>query len=468
MTARRRQRNVALRALIEEAGWTNHSFASAVNRVGAEAGVALHYDRTTVSHWLAGSRPRPPVRGFIAEALSRRLGRPVLVADAGLGDTSAAAPPHPDEDGASALLLLAKADLDPTRQSDLRRQPYQLDWTVMFGPPASRDGSPVPAGHGQLDAIRMMTTAFATAFGLFGGGHARSALTAYLAVDLPTWLYTRTAMRRAVLGEAAVLTHLDGLMCLDSLHHSLAQRYFQVARRLAVEAGDPTAHATVLRSMSAQACFLGHHQYAISMAEHAVAQAGAATSPATRAALLGQAAVAHGAVAHRRAAMSCLHEAEKCLDGAATASANGELADLADHTGRVLTDLGDLAGAETALRDSLRLRPGTGRRSRMLTTHRLAEVQLRRGQLDAACASWQRFLTDYPAVSSARLEAAVAAMRRRLLPYSRNPIVRATLRQVGHNTADLPETEAHQQMWPDGIATARADQDECLASSEAG
>jgi hypothetical protein len=472
VTARRRKRNDALRTLIEEAGWTNHSFACAVNRVGAEAGVVLHYDRTTVSHWLAGSRPRPPVRGFIAEALSRRLGRPVLVADAGLGGTGTAAPP-PGEDGVSALLQLAKADLDPAQQSILRRQPYRLDWTVISGPPTSRNGpqsSPVPVGHGQLDAIRTMTTAFATAYGLFGGGHGRSALTAYLAADLPTWLYTRTAMTRELLGEAAILTHLNGLMCFDNLYHGLAQRYYQVARRLAVEAGDPTAHATVLRAMSTQACFLGHHRYAIRMAEHAVAQAGTATSPATRAVLLGQAAVAHAAVSHRRAAMSCLHEAETCLDSAATpitASANEELADLADCTGRVLADLGDLAGAETALRDSLRLRPATGRRSRMLTTHRLAEVQLRRGQLDAACASWRRFLADYPAVCSARVEAAMIAMHRGLLPYSRNSVVRTTLQQARRPSTNPPETEAqHDQMWLNGIPPARADPDERLASSD--
>jgi tetratricopeptide (TPR) repeat protein len=279
-----------------------------------------------------------------------------------------------------------------------------------------------------------MTTSFATAYGLFGGGHARSALTAYLAADLPTWLYTRAVRdaKRELLGATSILAHLNGLMCFDNLHHSLAQRYYLAAQRLAVEADEPAAHATVLRAMSTQACFLGHHRYAIGLAEHAVAQAGTGTSPTTRAASLGQAAVAHAAVSHRRAALSCLREAEKCLDGAAapiTASANGELADLADHTGRVLAVLGDLGSAETALLDSLRLRPATDRRSRMLTTHRLAEVQLRRAKLDAACASWRRFLADYPAVRSARVDAAVIAMRRRLLPYSRNAVVRTLLQQ---------------------------------------
>jgi len=37
-----------------EAGWTGSNWRGAVNRLGAEVGAKLRYDRAAVSHWLAG------------------------------------------------------------------------------------------------------------------------------------------------------------------------------------------------------------------------------------------------------------------------------------------------------------------------------------------------------------------------------------------------------------------------------
>src|SRR2546430_2707751 len=76
--------NQALRRLLDQAGWSGARLAREVNSLGAEQGTALHYDRTSVAHWLAGSRPRPPVPSLVAEALSRRLGSPVRPQDTGL------------------------------------------------------------------------------------------------------------------------------------------------------------------------------------------------------------------------------------------------------------------------------------------------------------------------------------------------------------------------------------------------
>ncbi|ARF72642.1 hypothetical protein B7C62_10410 [Kitasatospora albolonga] len=76
--------NQALRFLLSEAGWSGARLAREVNALGAEQGTPLSYDRTSVAHWLAGSRPRRPVPALVAEALSRRLGRAVRVADTGL------------------------------------------------------------------------------------------------------------------------------------------------------------------------------------------------------------------------------------------------------------------------------------------------------------------------------------------------------------------------------------------------
>ncbi|NSC23818.1 hypothetical protein FM076_22745 [Streptomyces albus subsp. chlorinus] len=81
--SRGRTPNRALRALLEETEWTQAAFARALARLGAEVGIHLRYDRTSVAHWLRGSRPDPRVQHLMAEALSRRLGRRITVADLG-------------------------------------------------------------------------------------------------------------------------------------------------------------------------------------------------------------------------------------------------------------------------------------------------------------------------------------------------------------------------------------------------
>ncbi|TDD28861.1 hypothetical protein E1287_32155, partial [Actinomadura sp. KC06] len=72
-----------MRGLLAEANWSGRELAEAVNACGSEIAYELRYQRGAVSHWLSGMRPRPPVPGLIAEALSRRLGRPITLADAG-------------------------------------------------------------------------------------------------------------------------------------------------------------------------------------------------------------------------------------------------------------------------------------------------------------------------------------------------------------------------------------------------
>ncbi|MFI7244132.1 hypothetical protein [Streptomyces qinglanensis] len=104
--SRTRTPNRALRALLEESEWTQAAFARALARLGAEAGIHLRYDRTSVAHWLRGSRPDPRVQHLMAEALSRRLGRRIAVTDLGMLGArgchpSTAARPRGDSGGGS-------------------------------------------------------------------------------------------------------------------------------------------------------------------------------------------------------------------------------------------------------------------------------------------------------------------------------------------------------------------------------
>ncbi|MFD9678192.1 hypothetical protein ACFWAO_40620, partial [Streptomyces sp. NPDC059981] len=85
-----REPNGRLRTLLTDARWSGQDFARAVNGVAAETGLTLCYDRTSVSHWLSGTRPPAHVVALAAEALTRRTGRRISPADTGLARPAAA------------------------------------------------------------------------------------------------------------------------------------------------------------------------------------------------------------------------------------------------------------------------------------------------------------------------------------------------------------------------------------------
>jgi transcriptional regulator with XRE-family HTH domain len=438
---RRRTRNDALRTLLNEAGWTQQNLARSVNEIARAAGVDLHYDRTTVCHWLSGSRPRPPVPAFVAEALTRRLQRPVATAETGLAGPSDGQITLPEDNPATEeLIQLLRLDLHPSRRAVLRNLPYRLEWAVAETPsqdaePACAHSAVLPVDHGQIQAVRAMATIFFQADGAFGGGHIRRAVAAYVADDVAGLVHTtRSAIgRREVQRATAALIYLLGFMSFDNLHHNLAQRYFRIAHRMAVESDDRTTQALVLRAMSKQALFLGHLAPAVRLADSAVQRAGEAAPAAVQATLLGQAAVAHAAAAHHQFALDLLAEADRYLDRATsttTGIGSADRADLTHHAGEVFTFVRDLPAAVQALRDSLRLRTPAHRRSRMLTACHLTNVLLRGGQFVEACTVWHQFLDEYPYVRSGRLTTSLLAVRGQLAPHRAKRVVRETLHRM--------------------------------------
>jgi hypothetical protein len=165
------------------------------------------------------------------------------------------------------------------------------------------------------------------------------------------------------------------------------------------------------------------------IADEAVRRVSALPPSRTSAALLGQAAITHAAVHETRAAKELMAKAETHLD-APVAPATPEpvsRADVTHQTGQTLALLHDNDAAERALHESLRHRGQSERRSRMLTTNQLAELQLRRGQVEQACDTWQAFLAEYPVIHSGRINWALGRMRRQLLPHRARRAVRQTL-----------------------------------------
>jgi tetratricopeptide (TPR) repeat protein len=450
--------NDLLRAALIEAGWTLQDLASAVNAASAEAGAALRYDRRAVSHWLIGMRPRQPVRELIIEALARRLDRPVTAADVGFGPPA----PGPDRgpvhqmwrpDMAAEFSRLAA--LHPLPGPRPRRETpsvaYNLADLAVPGWAQAADSVPHPRrlvpgldrlGTDSAQAAESMASVMSVADAALGGGRCRRALAAYLAADLMPKLGSPMSpgLRRRMLAAVIQVSYLCAFTCFDDESHGTALCYYRSALQLSAENGDPTRYSITLRAMSMQAHCLGHTRKALQLAESATSTR--MIDPGRRAFLFGQLAVAHAADHNRVKALSCLGIAERSLErstsvhpfpimGAYHSSA------LVYQRSVVQALLGDTKGAITSLTSSLRHQPTADRRSRAITTARLAELQLDLGLLDQAVSTWHDFLDYYPTLDCGRACTALATLRARARPHSRNRQAQALLQRA----AELENSE---------------------------
>lgn len=410
-----------LAGLLAEACWSGGELARAVNRAGTAVGLRLRYDRTSVAHWLSGSCPRTPVPDLIAAELSRRLDRLVLVAETGL---TRAQPTAWTGGPVEALLTLCRQDSQPATRTGLSGLVY-----LPTPAPAVPDGIRTPPTRRRpvrpddLHRLETMTQVFAGLMNAHGGAHARTALVAYLADDA-AHLLTSGAPRRIrgdAFAGAARLAHLLGMMTQEADLQGLAQQYFHRAAELASLARDRTALAVTLRALSAQALRLGHRRHAVGLAEHAVLHSDGA-SAALRSFVHAQLAPAYARAGQFEQARTALGTAEDSHPGdlaAPTPFTAYPRAALEYQRAQTLVALGTVDHAVTALRRSLALRAAEDRRGHALTRARLAELLACAGEVEEACAYWEMFLDLYPCIRSARAEEALARMRLRLRPFSR-------------------------------------------------
>ncbi|WP_327358064.1 tetratricopeptide repeat protein [Streptomyces sp. NBC_01304] len=426
--------NKALRELVNEAGMGEAQLAAAVRVVAAEHGQPLACGQSTVSRWLSGTRPRPPAPVFLLEALSRRLGRPVTGAEAGLSesDIPVSSPGLDlswDADAVRTLATLAQADLDPARRRLLTASVYSLAALALpdaAGLPGRErpDGDEATVLPARVEQMEAMSHRFAQAAQAHGGGHVRATVAAYLTHPVTGWLNTPAPepVHRQLLAQTARLTLLLGTITADDGADALAQHYHRCAARLAADAGDTAAYTIALRSMAAHASDLGHHTPAVWHLSQRAAEVARCAPAITRAYTLAHLATA---AAHHdsRTALSVLAQAERLHEQADTTPGPFTAyppAALHYQRAQTLTALGDLTGAISAYTLSLRLRTGAERQTRTLTHAALAETLLRLGHLDQALAHWSAFLDDYPHLGSARTARRLAAMRRNLAPHTRH------------------------------------------------
>ncbi|MEI7034084.1 tetratricopeptide repeat protein [Streptomyces pratensis] len=428
----KREPNGALGRLLAESRWTYRQFAWAVNRVGTETGTPLRYDESAVSHWLGGTVPRGAVRACVLEALSRRLGRPVTHAEAGLPVPRDHSPTAADT--VEGLIDLGRQDMDPSRRSVLGAGLFSVALTIPGWPDvigraeAVQSGRARRIGMNEVDMVIAMTERVSELDDQFGGRHARPMAASFMVNTVASYLRADAPddVRKAMLSAASDLLYLTGYMAVDEGLHGLAQRYYVKALELAGAAEDHLTYCTTLRGMSVQAIDLRHGGKAMELA-NAAAAASPKAGPRMLAFLAGQQAHAAAQTGDRTRALRYIREAETAMDRAESrgkAFGSYDPASLNYHISQVRYELGDVSGAIEAMQQSDKVRYSVYRRARVRHRAMLAERQLEVGHLEAACDTWHQALDDYPMVQSGRADDRIRTMCGLLRPHLKNTTAR--------------------------------------------
>lgn len=440
MARRTRTPNRALADLMQEGGIGNAQLARRVNTTGRELGVTLHYDKTSVSHWLAGSVPKPEARPAVAEALSRLLGRPVTCAEIGWET-----PPAEEPGVVAGVIDLSRADMDPSRRGALKTGMYAAALAVpRFEDVAGRmeatqAGRTVHIGTSDVETVRTMTDKVADILDQVGAGHARPMAAAFLANTVGTYLRASGTDRvqRAMRAAAADLVYLTGWMAMYENQQGLGQKYYLKALQLAGAAEDHVTYCRTLRGMSLQASHLGHGKKALDLANSA-AEAAPSAGPRLVAFLRGQQAAAAAMTGDRHTALIRLRETETALsqaDNRRDAVGGYDQAAYFFHEAHVRWHLKDPEGSIKALHRSNAARSPLERQGRLHCLGVIAERQYRIRHVEAACQTWNAFLDEHVTISSARGDEHLMTMLKSLPAYRSVAGVRGLEERARHVAA---------------------------------
>lgn len=431
--------NQALAALIEQAGWTHSTAAERINAVAAENGDPLFYDRSAVGHWLTGTIPRVEAVAAAVEAFRRVLHRPDL-APADLGWETVNLPKVGTDpwkgDPVARLATLGEDDM-LNRRTALAAGAFTL--AALSGMTNGDDPPPRPtrrAGASDVARIRATTRSMADLDDQYGGGHARTAVAAYLVRDVTPLLRNTTGRVRPDLFRAAAeLSYLAAYMAMDAGAHALAQRYYISSIRLADEAGDLVLRATGLRSMAVQATELGHDREALALADTAASSLRGRGPVRTVAWVTGMQAETQAAAGCRWEALSLLRSTETHLEHAdslpeADWTGNYRRESFEHQTGLALSQLGDHATAARHYTASMSTRRPIECRTRALIGLRAAHAYLLAGDVDQAAATILGLGADVRSISSARVRNQVRQLRAGWQPYRGHPGIAAADRVV--------------------------------------
>jgi hypothetical protein len=448
MAARRaaaRPPNERLRALIEEAGCSNVGLARLVNRDGAERGLDLRYDKTSVTRWLRGQQPRGTAPLVIAAVLSRELGREVSVQDIGMArgrgpevsETGLLFAPTPAEARERAIELWRGDAEGRTAQNGTRLSVAALlgpsrDWLI-----AARDPDPAHAGAPPVDAadvelVDAATRHIADLDHRFGGGHVRPLAVQYLAGTVTELLKGGYdgAVGRQLYAAAARLTELAGYTAYDCGRPGLAQRHYIQALRLSQAAHDRGYGGYVLAAgMSHLAAALGHPREVAQLARAAQEGARGRTGPELQACLHAAEARGHALLGDARACNQAAGRAVEALARPGSGEpphwiAHFDRARLAGELAHCHLDLRQPGSAARRAEEALAGTPEHRPRRRAVNLLLLATAQVQTGEVERGCATARQAVALLFRLRSALATAHLNAFRARLRDFPGVPAVR--------------------------------------------
>ncbi|EST27672.1 transcriptional regulator [Streptomyces roseochromogenus subsp. oscitans DS 12.976] len=441
-----RQPNERLQALIQEAGCSNAGLARRVNMCGAEHGLDLRYDKTSVARWLRGQQPRGRAPAIIAEALGRKLGRTVTIDEIGMANGKNLA------SGVglqfSPTVLGAIEQVCELWRSDVGRRDFlsgssvaasalvepSRDWLIS-APDAqvARQAGP-RVGQADVAAVRSMTQALTELDHQYGSGHVRPVVVHYLNSVVSGLLAGsyRETVGRELFAAVARLTELAGYMAVDTGQPGLAQRYYIQSLRLAQAAGDRGYGGYVLAaSMSHLAAQLGNPREIAQLARAAQEGARGQVTPRVDAMFHAAEARGHALLGDVRAAQASTGRAVTAMEGADDSSGDDPVwirhfdeAYLADELAHCHRDLGQPEQAARFAEQSLAGHPETRARRRAIGYVLLATAQVQQREIEQACGTGLKAVELLETLRSNRGAEYLEDLQQRLEPFREEAVVR--------------------------------------------
>ncbi|WP_225848292.1 MFS transporter [Streptomyces sp. HPF1205] len=456
MNREHRGPNEKLGSLLALAGISNAGLARRVNDLGAQRGLTLRYDKTSVARWVTkGMVPQGAAPHLIAAAIGSKLGRPVPLHEIGLADADPApevglAFPRDVSEAVKSATDLWRLDLGG------RRGPGGGGiWQSLAGSfavsayvtPASRwlitpaDATvarPDPApgsthvGHADVTKLREAAEDARRWDSKYGGGDWRSGMVPEcLRVEAAPLLLGSYSddVGRSLFGATAELTRLAGWMAFDTGQQEAAQRYYIQALRLARAAADVPLGGYVLASMSLQATYRNFADEGVDLAQAALERNRGLATARTMSFFHLVEARAHAKAGEAAACGASLAAAEAMLERSREGDSDPSWLGFYSYD-RLAADAAECYRDLRIPRQVQRFTEAALARptEEFVRSHGLrlvvsAVAELESGNLDAACAAGAKAVEVAGRISSARTTEYVRDLLHRLEPYNDEPRV---------------------------------------------